>query len=335
MASPQEVYPFEMGFFRRGASALNQADPVTSAVIALAPSIRRVDKLLANGATANGVITGVRFSLDDSTVRKEFAISVKTASGWQRIGVRTQPPLAHRLRLGVPVVVKLDGERGALDWQSMSQAWGSGDQFLAQESIRRPPDDGVVDTALDSRVQRHLAKWSRTTATIVSLSRRTMMGMPTQNWDIVLQLADGSVATSKGDDVPSYAQWYAAPGVTLPVAVDPKDPSRAAIDWPAFALAQFDTVGFDDDPPAGSIAAELEAGTGSGAGAAMSAAPVAAAPSAAGPVELDRTLRGWVDAVRGGHMGRAEFEQSLADWQTAGMCTAAHAAAARDAADAR
>jgi hypothetical protein len=320
-----------MGFFRRGAAALNQADPVTSAVIALSPSIRRVDKLLANGTTANGVVTGVRFSLNDSTVRKEFAISVQTAAGWQRIGVRTQPPLAHRLRLGVPVVVKLDGERGVLDWESMAQAWGLGDQFLSQESMRRPPDDGVVDTALDSRVQRHLAKWSRTTATIVSLSRRTMMGMPTQNWDIVLRLADGSTSTSKGDDVPSYAQWYAAPGVTVPVVVDPKDSSRAAIDWPAFALTQFDTVGFDDDPPAGSIAAELEARSGSGAGVAMSATPIAAPSPSAGPVELDRTLRGWVDAVRGGHMGRAEFEQSLADWQTAGMCTAAHAAAAREA----
>jgi hypothetical protein len=87
---PPTIYA---GFFRRAASAINQADPVSSAVMALSPSIRRVDRLLANGVAANVVITGVRFSLNDGTVRKELAMSVQTASGW-------------------PVVVKLDGERG-------------------------------------------------------------------------------------------------------------------------------------------------------------------------------------------------------------------------------
>ena len=80
-----------MGLFRRAASAVNSADPVSSAVIALSPSIRRVDRLMERGTPANGVITGIRFSLNDSTVRKEFAVSVQTPSGWQRIGVRTQP----------------------------------------------------------------------------------------------------------------------------------------------------------------------------------------------------------------------------------------------------
>jgi hypothetical protein len=151
-----------MGLFRRAASAVNRADPVASAVIALSPSIRRVDRLIERGTPANGVITGIRFSLNDSTVRKEFAVSVQTPNGWQRIGVRTQPTAAHRLRLGVPVVVKLDGDRGALDWDAMAEAWGIDGASLSQDSLRRPPDDGVVDTALDARVQRHLAKWTRT-----------------------------------------------------------------------------------------------------------------------------------------------------------------------------
>ena len=108
-----------------------------------------------------------------------------------------------------------------------------------------------MDTALDARVQRHLKKWTPTEATIVSLQRRTMMGMPTLNWDVELQLADGRTSMSTGDEVPSYAQWYAAPGAVVPVVIDPKDGSEASIDWPAFALAQFDAVGFDDDPPPG------------------------------------------------------------------------------------
>ena len=180
-----------MGLFRRAASAANRADPVSSAVVALSPSIRRVDRLIERGTPANGVITGIRFSLNDSTVRKEFAVSVQTPSEWQRIGVRTQPTEAHRLRLGVPVVVKLDGDRGTLDWDAMAEAWGLGGASLSQDSLRRPPDGGVVDTALDARVQRHLAKWTRTEATIVSLTRRTVLGIASQNWDIVLQLPDG------------------------------------------------------------------------------------------------------------------------------------------------
>ena len=323
-----------MGLFRRAASAVNRADPVSSAVIALSPSIRRVDRLMERGTPANGVITGIRFSLNDSTVRKEFAVSVQTPNGWQRIGVRTQPTAAHRLRLGVPVVVKLDGDRGALDWDAMAEAWGLDGASLSQDSLRRPPDDGVVDTALDSRVQRHLAKWTRTDATMVSLTRRTVFGIASQNWDIVLRLPDGGTAVSKGDEVPSYAQWDAAPGITVPAVIDPKDPSRASIDWPAFAVKRFDSVGFDDVPPTGSIAAEIEA-TGDASGGSVMSARAAPAPPPDGPaMALDRTLQAWVDAVRGGHMKHKEFDRSLNDWQTAGMCTAEQADAARAAVDA-
>ena len=92
--------------------------------MALAPSIRRVRKLEERGTPANGVITGIHFSLNNETTRKEFTVSVLGASGWQRFGVRTQPTEAHRLRLGVPVVAKVDGDRGILDWDAMAAAWG-------------------------------------------------------------------------------------------------------------------------------------------------------------------------------------------------------------------
>jgi hypothetical protein len=322
-----------MGFFRRAVSAANQADPTTAAVIALSPSIRHVERLLARGTPANGVITGIRFSLNDETVRQEYAISTQTASGWQRIGVRTQPVESHRLRLGMSVVVRFDGDRGVLDWPAMAAAWGLGDGQLSQDSLRRPPDDGVIDTALDARVQRHLRKWTPTASTIESLSRRSMFGVPTQNWDITLRSADGSIAVSKADEVPSYARWAAAPGVSVPAVIDPSDPSRAAIDWPAFAIAGFDTAAFDDDPPEGSIAAEIEAARPAGGVAAMSTTPTPLVDDLGAPAMLDRTLQGWVDAVRGGHMKRREFDQALVDWQSAGMCTASQAAAARAAAD--
>ena len=246
-----------MGLFRRAASAVNQVDPATDLTLALSPSIRRVHTLEERGTPANGVITGVRFSLDGDTTRKEFAIT--TVAG-DRFGIRTQPPDAHRLRLGLPVVLKRDGNRAILDWPAMTAAWGRPDEVLAQDALKKPPADGVVDTALDARVQRHLQKWSPVSATIVGLIRTSAMGVPTLNWDIELELADGSHAVSRRDEVPSYAQWWVAPAAAVPAVVDPDDTSKASIDWPRFALARYEDVGFDDDPVAGSIAAELENG---------------------------------------------------------------------------
>jgi hypothetical protein len=311
-----------MGLFRKAASAINTADPATDLTIALSPSIRRVQKLEERGARANGLITGIKFSLNDDTTRKEFAI---TALDGTRYGIRTQPPDAHRLRLGLPVVLKAEKGRAILDWPAMAGAWGLDDDFLGQDAMRKPPDDGIVDTALDARVQRHLKRWSPVRATILSLTRTTVLGLSTMNWDVELELADGSHALSKRDEVPSYAQWWAAPGQSVPAAVDPSDTSRASIDWPALALEHVEEVGFDDDPVAGSIAANLEEPVAETP--AMTASPASPDPSA--PVTLDMSMRSWVDMRRNGSMSEHDFERALADWQEAGMCTAEQVELAR------
>lgn len=320
-----------MAWFKKAASAVNtHYDVATELTVAVAPSIRRVRKLEARGTPANGVITGIHFSLNNETTRKEFAVTVLDASALRRFGVRTQPNEAHRLRLGMPVVAKLDGDRGILDWDAMSSAWGLEDQFLSQESLRKPPADGVVDTALDARVQRHLKKWMPMQATIVSLRRCTVMGMSTLNWDVEVRTADGRTAWSKRDEVPSYAQWDAAPGAVVPAIIDPNDPGRANIDWPAFARAQFESVGFDDDPPPGSIAAEVEAARGAlDAPTVMGANVAAPEADSSAPVTIDPTVRAWIDARKGGYMSQKDFDKALDDWRAAGMCTAAHVEAAR------
>ncbi len=321
-----------MGFLRRAASKVNSLDVSTDLTIALSPSIRRVRKLEAKGATANGVVTGIRFSLNDDTTRKEYAITVPTGPDAGRYGIRTQSAHGHRLRLGVPVVLKVEGGRGVIDWPTMADAWGLDDGFVAQDSLRKPPDDGIVDTALDARVQRHLRKWTPTQATIISLTRRTVLGMATLNWDIELELADGSRALSKSDEIPTYAYWYAVAGAVIPAVVNPSEPSRASIDWPAFAQAQFDQVGFDDEPPAGSISADVEQGVGMGQSVMSVAKPPPAPTDPTAPVALDATMRSWIDLVRAGHMSVSDFEDAISDWQEAGMCTAAQVAAARQAA---
>ena len=322
-----------MGFFRKAGSAVNELDVATDLTVKLSPSIRRVSKLEAHGTSANGVITGIHFTLNDSMTRKEFAVSVNLNGEWQRFGVRTQPAEGHRLRLGVPVVVKVDGSRAILDWDAMAAAWGLQGQFLSQDSMRKPPADGVVDTALDARVQRHLKKWTPTQATIVALERTSVLGLQTLNWNIQLQLPDGTTALSKRDEVPSYAQWYSAPGEVVPAVIDPKDSSRANIDWPGHAIERFDTVGFDDDPPAGSIAAQIEDARTTSTGApTMSTSPQAVVADPTAPIVLDGTMQGWVDAFRGGYMKAKDFSQTLDDWRAAGMCTQAQADAARAAA---
>jgi hypothetical protein len=317
-----------MKLFKRAASAINDHyDVATDLAIALDPSIRRVKKLEARGTPANGVVTGIHFSLNDGTTRKEYAVTVAGGAG-PRIGVRTQANEGHRLRLGMPVVVKLDGSRGILDWDAMAAAWGLTGQFLAQDSLRKPPDDGIVDSAIDMSVQRRLKKWTPGEATIVALSRRTVMGMATLNWDVQVQMADGHVALSKRDEVPSYAQWFTAPGAVVPVTIDPDDRSRAAIDWRRFALAQSDAVGFDDDPPEGSIAAEIESSRGAGETSTMGAGAPAPAPDGEA-VTLDATMRSWIDAFHAGHMSANDLGKALDDWTAAGMCSQAQAAAAR------
>jgi hypothetical protein len=153
--------------------------------------------------------------------------------------------------------------------------------------------------------------------------------MPTQNWDVELRLSDGRMASSKRDAVPSYAQWDAAPGAVVPVVISPKDETRASVNWPAFTRAQFDAVGFDDDPPEGSIAAELEDSKASYGRSVMSVNAPAAPADPAAPVVLDRTMLSWIEARKGGYMSQADFEEALADWQEAGMCNASQVALAR------
>ena len=315
-----------MGLFKRAASAINTADPATDLTLALAPSIRRVQKLEERGSPANGVITGVKFTLDDDTTRKDYAVTVLESGA--RYGIRAYPRAAHRMRLGLPVVVKADDGRAVFDWAAMAAAWGLDEESAGQDSLRKPPDDGIHDSALDARVQRHLKKWPPVSATIVSVTRTTMFGLQTVNFDVELELLDGSRSLSKRDEVPSYAQWWAAPGAVVPAVVDPGDTSKASVDWPAFALAKVDDVGFDDDPIDGSIAALLEQSRAPTP--TMTTQPAAVDPSA--PVTLDLSMRSWVEARRSGAMSERDFEQALHDWQEAGMCNAAQIEAARAAA---
>src|SRR5262249_28650312 len=139
---------------------------------------------------ASGVITGIRFAPSGDAVSCEFAVTVPDRGA--RFGVRARPLAAHRLHLGAPVLLKDERNGAVFDWSAMTAGWGRPDELLAQEPLKKLPDDGLVDTALDERVQRHLKRWSPVSTTIVSMTRRrTAADQPSMHWDVELELLDG------------------------------------------------------------------------------------------------------------------------------------------------
>jgi hypothetical protein len=328
-----------MGFLDKIINGVNAAaEPVQNLETELTRdrSLGKADDLVARGATAYGTIVGIRRKLEDSTERHFYAVDVPVDGATKRFGVEVIGPVRSRLRLGLPVIVRTDGDHAVFDLPSMCAAWRIRGGDGSQRSARKVPDEGIKDTALDLRVERHLANWTRTTGTITVIERRQVLGMLTQNWDVHVQLADGSTTVSSKDAIPEYAMWFAAPGTQVSVAVDPKDPSRAAIDWPELA-SRWGTVSsvFEQAPPPGSAAADVEApvepttSMSFGGGAAAGPTPVAGAPFHTATTTA--TIQEWIDTVKAGHMKPKAFHAATNDWESAGMCTHEEAEAARQA----
>ena len=252
-----------MGFLDRVIGAVNKVGtPIDSLTDTIGPSrYKKGQDLESGGRSVAGRIAGIERKLDDGQDTELFALEFTGPDGPVVAGARIRTRGMERLRLGMPVLLRVDDDgRAVLDWQALCARWGIEFAEPAQRSLRSAPDPGVTDTALDMRVQRHLRKWTPARAKIVSLERRTMFGgVATQNWDLVLQLADGTTTKAGGEVVPFYAGWLAAPGADVPIVLDPKDPGKASVDWPAAANEVADRAGaLDDAPPAGSIAAAVE-----------------------------------------------------------------------------
>jgi hypothetical protein len=224
------------------------------------PGFKRADTALEKGVEAGASVVGIEQKLDDGTATRFVAVAVPTPSGTRTEGVQVHGPshVLARLRLGVQVLVRhSDGEAVVLDWPAMCALWGVADE-PAQKRRRKPPGNGVTDKAVGWGDQRRLKKWTPRRASITALSRRDAALGPTVNFDIELQLDDGTQAVAGNIEVPFYAAWLAAPGAELPVAVDPKDPAEAVVDWAAAANEPSRSPGrLEDPPPHGSAAALL------------------------------------------------------------------------------
>jgi hypothetical protein len=216
----------------------------------LSPTLRdrgyaRGERILVDGRQVTGVLTGIARRGEDGGERHALAFLLDGARGGVRIG-RADGAAALRLGLAVPLRADDDGQ-AVLDLPG-----------LAQEPLRKPPGDGIDDRALDARVQKALGRWSPARARIVAVGRRTALGMPTLDFDVELELDGGARCADRKHEVPFYAAWLAAPGAEVPVVVDPGDPARAVVDWPAAAREHADRPGaLGDPPPAGGVAALL------------------------------------------------------------------------------
>ncbi len=225
------------------------------------PAFKRAESALETGAAAGATVVGIEQKLDDGTPARFVAVAVPTPSGTRIGGVQVMHGPAHvlaRLRLGVELLVRhSDGDAVVLDWPAMCALWGVADG-PGQKRRRKPPENGVTDKAVDWADQRRLKKWTPRRATITALNRRDGAMGPTLNFEVALRLDDGAQAVAPNTEIPFYAAWLAAPGAELPVAVDPKDPAKAVVDWAAAANEPGRSPGrLDDPPPDGSAAALL------------------------------------------------------------------------------
>ena len=280
-----------MGFLDRVIGAVNKVGtPIDSVTDTIGPSrYKKGQDIESGGRPVAGRIAGIERKLDDGEDTELFSLEFTGPDGPVLAGTRIRARGMERLRLGMPVLLRVDDDgRAVLDWPALCERWGIGFAEPAQRPLRSAPEQGVSDAALDMRVQSHLKKWTAARARIVSFERRTMFGgVATQNWDVDLQLPDGATTRAGGEVVPFYASWLAAPGADVPIVVDPKNPGKASVDWPSAANEAADRAGaLDDAPPAGSLAEAIEQDRSAPPQTAMSTTPpgTAADPDVA-PIE--------------------------------------------------
>ena len=201
---------------------------------------RRLARLIRDGERLPGRIDAFKFVYrSDSADDHYVGVTVRGAQGEFRAGVRQQlSPHPEYGTLGTEVlVIHLDGQV-AVDWPETLRRMGvatPGDPaVLAGKTLKEPLPPGIDDGRLDTK---RLERGHRTTAELLQFVPHEPMGMPTQNWHLDLDLAEGGHVHVKRAFVPPYAQYLLVTGAVLPVAVDAKKPDKVYVDWPQAAEA--------------------------------------------------------------------------------------------------
>lgn len=229
-----------MSLLGRFLSKANEVIPEVLSPTIVDHGYRDGQRVLEQGQSASGRLTGVARHPEQGGERYLIAVEVRGESAViGRAGVRLgRSSQCAALRLGMGLALRVDGKDVVLDFPAMAAGWGSrldADSAAAQAPIG-PPQDGINDRVLDARVVSALKRWTPARARIVAVRRRSLMGMATLNFDVDLELEGGARSADHAHEIPFYAAWLAAPGAVVPVVVDPDDPGRAVVDWPAAAL---------------------------------------------------------------------------------------------------
>jgi hypothetical protein len=245
-----------MGLFDkllRGADAIHDAKMDAEFAIFRDRSFERAEKLAESGEANTALITGIRGRYNDTT---QLVFRLEWNDGEPRAGAilfgGNAPPT---LRLGCAVLVATDGDVVVLDPAAMEGAPAAATE--PGRKHRSVPEPGVDDQAQDMRTLKQLKKWTPERGVVESWTRASALGMPSNNWDIVVRRSGGTSATIKRVEVPTYVRWFVHPGAEIPIVVDPGDLTRAQGDWPRLALER-SGGSWQDAPPPGSIAADHE-----------------------------------------------------------------------------
>jgi hypothetical protein len=245
-----------MGLLDRLISAINRTDRAVSDVgykLVLDRRYGQAARLAEEGRRDEGILTGIKQRYEDSVTNTIVRVSW-LGPDERAVGILLGTGRRHGLRLGATVAIRVEDGRAVLDWARMCEVWGPQPE-PGQRRTRFVPDDGVDDQAQDMRVLKRVKTWTPQRGVVETFERRMALGMLTDNYDISVHTAAGAPALVSKNEIPFYAAWFVQPGADVPLVIDPKEPGRAQIDWPALAHEHAVVGGrWQDRPPAGSVA---------------------------------------------------------------------------------
>lgn len=196
-------------------------------------------KVLERGAAAAGRLVAVRVSSSssgESTIRvDEYVVE----AGGRRYGVRQVLSPDGRVRLGMPVHVKIRGDDLFIDWSSTMASLGSSgeNETHGWKSIKDWGGEGITDTFV--RYDKAAKKGSSAVARLDAVEHVSQLGGMMRTITFLMTVTiDGDEPYSvelKRQAVPHYATHLATVGATLPAFVDDKRLDKVTIDWPTAA----------------------------------------------------------------------------------------------------
>ena len=200
-------------------------DWILDGLIDFTPKDRRLNRLLKKGETATARIDGVR--VEESGEGGESHYYRLLLADGSALGVRQMlRPQSAISRLGSEVIIRHRKGRAVIDWPATLAQAGTPSANASTMGVpkRTPPERGISGRHLN---RKRLERGRRAEAELIGLQATTVMGMPTQNWDLQLEV-DGERALAKRAWVPPYALYLLKPGTRLPVAADARG---ITVDW--------------------------------------------------------------------------------------------------------